>query len=83
MKINDFNEAITYLKQGYVLKTDDGSYLKYYNGYIFLSSENLKLKLKLNNYSKLFNHKNYYLIEVNDNQVDYQKDLEYYSFRNK
>lgn len=83
MKINNIDEAIILLKDGYFLKVKDNIFLKYYNGFIYLSSENLKLRLTVKDYLQIFNHQEFYLIKINDEEIDYLKDLEYYNFKYK
>lgn len=83
-KINDIYEVIKMLKNHSVLYTLEPKTLYFYkNEKIFITNENVNITLNINDFIDSFSNLTFYEYELNDENFDFERDIEYYNFKHK
>ena len=81
-----FNEAIMYLKQNEIIYTISKGAITYF----YLSRDKITVKaisahydISLDDFVSLFSKEQFYLYIPKDQQINFEKDNEYYSWKSK
>lgn len=82
-KIETKQELTTYLHEKYVCYTSNSHYLYMLNDLLIVQSKQYRAKLMVDEYLQLFPDQDFYLIEDKPEDINEQKDIEYYRFKNK
>ena len=75
--------ALGYLEAGYVLSDAKHNSFRYYEGHVWVSSENASYKLTQESFEELFSQTSFRIDEekTGEEEIDVKKDEEYYHFR--
>lgn len=76
MKINEIEP---YLKDKYILKTNNNTYVYLKNDYVVIFNNFSNFKLKIKDFYSIYQNNEFILINKNDDEINTLKDDEYYS----
>ena len=87
-KIGNFDEALSLLKDGFVLligvdNSSKSSYVKFEHDKFLVFSNGMKAKLNLEIFEDLYEKCSFYLYEDDHTSIDEERDQEYYSWKHK
>ncbi len=84
MEVLDIKEALTYLKQGFVLIIiDNKAIVRYRNEKYHVRHDQWHTPLSEENFVSLFWESQFVLYETKDEAISSEKDQEYYQWRGK
>lgn len=79
----NINEAIDYLKQGFILKDNKKNEFLLKNKMIYYFNNGSLFKINIEDFLELFKESKFYIFEDNNIYIDDSKDEDYYRYYKK